>query len=56
MDAEGSRHFTDDPKPVLRRIPGIGATERSPFIEGVRVDKAMMIAEERAVDACRMLL
>ena len=56
VDAEGSRHFTENPTPVVRRIPGIGASERSPFINGIRVDKTVVASEERTVTACQMLL
>lgn len=51
VDAEGSRHFTDGPA-VRRRLPGIGATERSPFIAETPIHQAVVVPEGETVATC----
>lgn len=55
VDVEGSHHFNSHPSPVVRRIPGIGASQRSPFLDTIRVDKVVVVPESSTVRACRML-
>ncbi len=56
VDAEGSRHFQPDCDAVRRRIPGIGASQRSPFIDDVTIHDAVIVPERAAVEHCKLLL
>jgi cysteine synthase len=55
VDALGSKHFDDSATLVPRKIPGIGATQRSPFLDGVRVHRVMIISDDSAIEHCKML-
>jgi cysteine synthase A len=52
VDAAGSHHFAPPLRPVSRRIPGIGATRRSPFLDAAAPHDAVIVAERDAVRAC----
>lgn len=56
VDAEGSRHFDDTPAIIPRRIPGIGATQRSPFLNDAFVHRVVIVAEDAAIAHCKLLL
>jgi cysteine synthase A len=56
VDALGSAHFEAGGPPLTRRLPGIGASERSRFLDDVDLHASVIIAEEDAVDACRELV
>jgi cysteine synthase A len=55
VDAEGSRHF-DPTGSQRRKLPGIGATERSGFLDGAPLDGFVIVPEEEAVAACHRLV
>lgn len=55
VDAAGSHHFTPPLLPVPRRIPGIGATRRSPFLDHAAPHEAVIVAERDAVRSCAEL-
>jgi cysteine synthase len=56
VDPVGSRHFDPDPPPVVRRIPGIGATERSPFLDLSEVDDVVSVNDAETLAACLNVL
>ncbi|MCK1502148.1 pyridoxal-phosphate dependent enzyme [Bradyrhizobium sp. 188] len=52
VDAAGSLHF-EEPKPwIQRRIPGIGATRRSPFLLDVHIHKALVVGDRETIRTC----
>lgn len=56
VDAEGSAHFGDVGSAQPRRIPGIGASERSPFIDDGFIDDVVIVPEGSAIAHCELLL
>ena len=56
VDAEGSAHFGNVACAPPRRIPGIGASERSRFIDDSRIHDAIVVPEESALEHCALLL
>jgi N-(2-amino-2-carboxyethyl)-L-glutamate synthase len=52
VDVEGSFHFEEPEPRIKRRIPGIGATKRSPFLNDARIHKAVIVSERDTVRAC----
>lgn len=52
VDVEGSHHFATPAVPVSRRIPGIGATRRSPFLDEAVIHRAMIVSERDTIRAC----
>lgn len=56
VDAEGSAHFTSTPAPVRRLLPGIGATERSPFLNQTEPFDVTVVPESEAIAACRQVV
>lgn len=52
VDVEGSLHFGNANSSYRRRIPGIGATRRSPFLKDIRIDGAIIVSERDTVRAC----
>ncbi|WP_316214629.1 pyridoxal-phosphate dependent enzyme [Bradyrhizobium sp. SZCCHNR2035] len=52
VDPAGSYHFDESRMDVIRRIPGIGATERSPFLNDVRIDGVAVVRDEETVHTC----
>jgi 2,3-diaminopropionate biosynthesis protein SbnA len=52
VDAEGSVHFKPLVEGARRRIPGIGATERSPFLDGLTLHDVVVVREIDAVRTC----
>ena len=56
VDAEGSKHFEDNPGITPRRIPGIGATQRSPFLDDAFVHRVVVVPEHAAIAHCKLLL
>jgi cysteine synthase A len=55
VDAVGSHHFPQPPALRKRLLPGIGATERSSFLESVDLHDVAIVPEAEAIDACRAL-
>lgn len=56
VDAVGSCHFSQTPAQRRRLLPGIGATERSPFLADAKVDDIAIVPESEAIRACRALV
>ena len=56
VDARGSKHFDGSPGILSRRIPGIGATQRSPFLDEIPVHNVVIVDEDSAIAHCRLLL
>jgi cysteine synthase A len=52
VDAEGSVHFDPLQNGKRRLLPGIGATERSPFLAGHKLHDVVIIPEGEAIAAC----
>lgn len=55
VDAEGSCHFQTGTNSVRRHIPGIGATKRSPFLQGLSIGEAIVVSERDAIRMCELL-
>jgi cysteine synthase A len=55
VDAYGSNHFDCAPKNPKRYLPGIGATEPSPFLLSIVPHDVAIIKERDAIGACREL-
>jgi N-(2-amino-2-carboxyethyl)-L-glutamate synthase len=56
VDALGSRHFEDAAVGVDRKIPGIGATQRSPFLDAVNIDRVVIVSDDMAIKHCQLVL
>lgn len=54
VDIDGSLIFDKHPK--KRRIPGIGASMRTPIIENALIDEVIILSEEEIINGCRELL
>lgn len=58
VDPAGSNHFprAQPPPatqpPIVRRIPGIGATERSAFLDSIKVDEVCVVSDSQTVATC----
>jgi cysteine synthase A len=55
VDAVGSLHFTSLQEGQRRLLPGIGASERSPFLNEIQLDEIEIVPEQEAIAACRKL-
>jgi N-(2-amino-2-carboxyethyl)-L-glutamate synthase len=55
VDAEGSRHFDSGSMQTARTIPGIGATQRSPFLDAATIHRVVIVPEHAAISSCRLL-
>ena len=56
VDALGSRHFEDAAVGVIRKIPGIGATQRSAFLDEVNIDRVVIVSDDSAIEHCQLVL
>lgn len=56
VDAEGSAHFASETVGARRRLPGIGASQRSPFLDGVSLHDIVHVPESESIRACRELV
>lgn len=56
VDPVGSFHFRSTGESCKRLLPGIGASERSPFLDEVELHGVAIVAERDAVSACRALV
>lgn len=56
VDAVGSAHFESPPSATPRLLPGIGATQRSPFLDMVNLHDALLVPEDEAILACRAVV
>jgi N-(2-amino-2-carboxyethyl)-L-glutamate synthase len=56
VDAEGSAHFPSQTVGARRRLPGIGASERSPFLDAAILHDIVHVPEHEAIRACRELV
>ncbi len=56
VDAEGSAHFERQSNAARRRLPGIGASERSPFLADAAIDEYVLVPERTSVAACHELV
>lgn len=54
VDARGSVVFGD--KPAIRRIPGIGSSRKSDFLDVDRLSNVVHVSDHQAVSGCRLLL
>ena len=54
VDARGSVVFGDEP--AIRRIPGIGSSRKSNFLDPSRIDGIVHVSDRQAVNGCRLLL
>jgi cysteine synthase A len=53
VDTEGSAHFDSIKAGTRRRLPGIGASERSPFLDPIKLHDIVLVPEGEAISACR---
>lgn len=57
VDTTGSAHFVLGGRTGGKRLlPGIGATERSQFLDGIDLHDVIIVPEREAVDTCRELV
>jgi N-(2-amino-2-carboxyethyl)-L-glutamate synthase len=53
VDTDGSAHFAPVSPNARRMLPGIGASERSPFLDSIQIHEIVHVPEVDAVAACR---